>query len=142
MKVHISLHVGSVKQSARFYSTLFGQEASKSRDAYANFRLDQPPIHLTLVEKELPQNTGISHLGIELPDAGALQDWRRRLEDSDIAFSVEDQASCCYATADKLWLSDPDGYRWEIWVRTGEFDGMGKVQITQDINSEKAIECC
>ena len=142
MRVHISLHVGSVKRSARFYSTLFGKEASKSRDAYANFRLDQPPIHLALVEKELPKNTGINHMGVELPDANALSDWRTRLEDSDIAFSVEDQASCCYATADKLWLSDPDGYRWEIWVRTGEFDGMGEVQITQDINSEKTIECC
>ncbi len=142
MRVHISLHVGSIKRSARFYSTLFGHKASKSRAAYANFRLDQPPIHLALVEKESPQNTGISHLGIELPDAGALRDWRTRLEDSDIAFSVEGRARCCYATADKLWLEDPDGYRWEIWVRTGEFDGMGAVQVTQDINSENAIKCC
>ncbi len=142
MKVYISLNVGSTKRSAKFYSTLFGHEASKTRAAYANFRLDQPPIHLALVETESPRNTGISHLGIELPDAGALRDWRARLEDSDIAFSVEDQASCCYATADKLWLKDPDGYRWEIWVRTGDFDSMGEVRITEDINSNNATTCC
>ena len=142
MRVHISLNVGSIKQSARFYSTLFGREVSKSRDAYANFRLDQPPIHLALVEKAAPQNTGISHLGIELPHTGALRDWRTRLEDSDIVFSVEDQANCCYATADKLWLEDPDGHRWEIWVRSGEFEGMGEVQITQDTNSVTVSGCC
>ena len=135
MRVHISLNVVSTQRSCKFYSTLFGREASKSRDGYVNFRLDEPPIHLALVEKTSPRNTGISHLGIELPDTGALSDWRARLEDSDIAFSVEEQASCCYATADKLWLEDPDGYRWEIWVRTGEFDDMGEVRITHDTNS-------
>ena len=142
MRVHISLNVCSIKHSAKFYSSLFGQEVSKSRDAYANFRLDQPPIHLALVEKESSKNTGISHLGIELPDAVTLRDWRNRLEDSDIAFSVEEQASCCYATADKLWLEDPDGYHWEIWVRTGKFEGMGEVRIAEDTNSITTTGCC
>lgn len=142
MRIHISLNVSSVKRSASFYSTLFGQEVSKSKQAYANFRLDQPPIHLALVEKGSPQNTGLSHLGIELPNAGALRDWRTRLEDSDIAFSVEGEANCCYATADKLWLEDPDGYRWEVWVRTGEFESMGEVRITESVNCGVEGPCC
>lgn len=125
MRVHISLNTRSVENSINFYSRLFGQAASKTRNGYANFRLDEPPIHLALVESEKPAGAGLSHLGIELPDADTLHRWRARLETSDVEFSVENQASCCYATADKLWLKDPDGYRWEVWVRTGEYNSMG-----------------
>ena len=65
MRVHISLNVASTQRSTEFYSTLFGCEASKSRNGYTNFRLDEPPIHLALVEKTSQGNTGISHLGHE-----------------------------------------------------------------------------
>ena len=55
--------------------------------------------------------------------------WQQRLEHLGVEFAIEDEASCCYALADKLWVTDPDGYRWELWLRTGEFDGMGEAQI-------------
>ena len=31
---------------------------------------------------------------------------------------VEDQRTCCYAVQDKVWLTDPDGNRWELFVVT------------------------
>ena len=114
MRVHISLNSSSLDDSIAFYAALFGQEATKTREDYANFRLDQPAIHLALVEREsaFDECNGIGHLGVELPDAGELQAWRGRLEDSGVAFDVEDEAQCCYAQADKLWLTDPDGNRY------------------------------
>jgi catechol-2,3-dioxygenase len=147
MRVHISLNTRSVDDSVNFYSRLFGQAASKTREGYANFRLDEPPIHLALVESEKPAGAGLSHLGIELPDSYALQAWRTRLQDEGVEFSVEDKASCCYATADKLWLNDPDGYRWEVWVRTGEYDSMGSTRgfpEVEDGSRKPAIasSCC
>ncbi len=124
MRVHISINSTAIDQSVDFYSSFFGQEASKTRNGYANFRLDEPPIHLALVEKPASPGGGVSHLGIELPDADALENWRSRLEASNLDFEVEDEARCCYAQANKLWVTDPDGYRWEIWVRTGEYEAI------------------
>jgi catechol 2,3-dioxygenase-like lactoylglutathione lyase family enzyme len=140
MRVHISLQVDSLAKSIDFYSGLFGQDASKTRPQYANFRLDEPPIHLALMEAESEPGHGVSHLGIELPDAGMLADWKSRLETDGTRFEVEDQARCCYAQADKLWLTDPDGYRWELWVRTGEHESMGETRVSAF--SDEAEACC
>jgi len=129
MRVHISLKVTSVEKSTAFYSALFGQEVSKRKDDYANFRLDEPPVHLALVESTRVNAREVSHFGIELPTRDDLQSWQKRLDHLGIEFATEDEANCCYALADKLWVTDPDGYRWELWLRTGGFDGMGKTQI-------------
>ncbi len=138
MRVHISLDVSSIDQSKAFYSALFGQAASKLKPGYANFRLDEPPIHLALMERGIPGSQGVGHLGVELPDKQILGEWHSRLQAQGVEFSVEDKARCCYATADKLWLTDPDGYRWEIWVRTGEYDSIGKTAINESVDSLSA----
>ena len=142
MRVHISLDTQSLANSLDFYSAMFGQPASKTKDGYANFRLEQPPIHLALQEKQSSHGVGVSHLGVELPDAATLQQWRHRLEESGVNFEVEDKARCCHAQADKLWLSDPDGYRWEIWVRTGEFEGMGATRMSDEDSGQVSTDCC
>jgi len=142
MRVHISLNVSSLERSLGFYSNLFGQEASKLRKDYANFRLDEPPVHLALVAHPATGPGGVSHLGFELPHADVLTAWRQRLENAGMDFAVEDQARCCYAKADKLWLTDPDGYRWEIWVRTGEHDGMGGTRLESASRSQAGQGCC
>lgn len=139
MRVHISLNVSSLQNSLHFYQSLFGQAPSKVREGYANFRLDQPPIHLALQEGASTPGGGASHYGVELPDADTLAAWRAWLEASGAEFLVEEAAKCCYATADKLWLSDPDGYRWEVWVRTGEHQAMGATR--PELGFGKA-QCC
>ena len=135
MRVHISLDVSSIDQSKAFYSALFGQAASKVKSGYANFRLDEPPIHLALMERGTTGSKGVGHLGVELPDKQVLGEWHSRLQARGVKFSVEDNARCCYATADKLWLTDPDGHRWEIWVRTGEYDSLSKSAINEPVDS-------
>ena len=139
MRIHVSLKVRSLEDSIRFYSGLFGQAASKTKPGYANFRLDEPPIHLALMESEATGRDGVSHLGVELPDTDTLKQWHARLEQSGTEFSVEDKARCCYAQADKLWLTDPNGYRWEIWIRTGDIESIG--QTRPEVFEEKAA-CC
>ena len=129
MRVHVSLNVASLENSETFYTGLFGTGPSKRRAGYANFRLEAPPIHLALVENGKVGAGGVSHLGIELPDPGTLEDWKQRLFAAGLEPQVEDRATCCYAIADKLWLTDPDGYRWEVWVRTGEYGEMGATRV-------------
>jgi catechol 2,3-dioxygenase-like lactoylglutathione lyase family enzyme len=141
MRIHVSLNVNSLEDSIRFYSALFGEYASKSREGYANFRLNQPPIHLALQYGE-PSKGGIRHLGVELPGTNILQEWRGRLEASGVEFEVEDEARCCYAEGDKLWINDPDGYRWEIWVKTGDIETFGNKLPAESRPVESKTACC
>jgi catechol 2,3-dioxygenase-like lactoylglutathione lyase family enzyme len=134
MRVHISLPASDLEKSHRFYSSVFGTGASKLEDDYLNFRLEQPAIHLALVKKDDANAHPAEHFGIELPDAATFQEWNDRLSavvESDSVLAEPD-AKCCYARADKIWVTDPDGHRWEIWHRTGEYEAL----------TEKPSTCC
>ena len=128
MRVHISLQVRDLEKSRQFYASLFGQPASKVRDDYLNFRLDQPAIHLALVQNDKAMAPSNQHFGVELPDANAFDRWEQRAVQTEHAQAVlpEPDAKCCYARANKVWLTDPDGHQWEIWHRTGEHDALGE----------------
>ena len=41
-----------------------------------------------------------------------------------------------------MWVQDPDGYRWEIWVRTGEHDSMSGVGVFEEIRKAEDRACC
>lgn len=132
MRIHISIAVSDLSRSVAFYERLFGQPVSKLRDDYANFRLDAPPIHLALapatgpVHDRAPGSAGsLSHFGIELPDAASFTAWRDRLRGTEgVRWMDEQDAICCYASADKMWLTDPDGNEWEVWVRKADAETM------------------
>jgi predicted lactoylglutathione lyase len=136
MRVHISLPVTNLAASMNFYEKLFGQTASKVKDDYANFRLDHPSIHLALVQAgetgEVVQAESHSHFGVELPDADTFNAWHDRLDSTGLSGRDEHDIVCCYARAEKVWHSDPDGNDWEIWVRTGEAEQM----------HSKPTKCC
>ncbi len=102
MRIHVSLNVASLERSLEFYSGLLGQGPSRMKAAYANFRLVEPPLHLALMERPGAVGGGLSHLGVELPDADSLGAWRARLEHAGMKFETEDGARCCYARGDKL----------------------------------------
>lgn len=123
MRVHISLPVTSLESSVAFYSALFGEPVTKRRPDYANFRLDEPAIHLALNERAVVvagTDDEVNHFGIEVANEVELIGVRTRLVDAGLAHRDEPNATCCYATGDKVWTKDPDGHTWEIWVRTGE----------------------
>ena len=122
-RVHIHIHVRDLGRSTAFYETLFGQPASKRRPDYANFRLDEPALHLALAHE--PGHESVSteqHFGVELFDDQVLADWRGRV--AALAPRIEQQVTCCYAVADKFWVRDPDGNEWEFWVRHEEAEAM------------------
>lgn len=125
MRVHISLPARDLPRSREFYSTLFDQPPSKEKPDYINFRLDEPAIHLSLIQSDSVPERSCEHFGIELPDAEAFQAWEQRLVETVPELAErEPGAQCCYAKADKVWLRDPDGNRWEIWHRKGDYSAM------------------
>ena len=49
-----------------------------------------------------------------------------RLAGQGLATATEDNVTCCYAVQDKVWVEDPDGNAWEVFVVKGEAAVMEK----------------
>ncbi|GAB4460279.1 MAG: ArsI/CadI family heavy metal resistance metalloenzyme [Armatimonadaceae bacterium] len=126
-KTHISLHVRDVEHSVAFYEAFFGVSAHKRRPGYANFDLAEPPLKLALqqADHDTPRLGSLSHLGIELETAEEVQRFRERLTASGMVAFDEGDTVCCYARQDKVWVTDPDGNSWEVYVLLDEMNDMG-----------------
>ena len=140
-RVHISLPVTNVETSARFYEKLFGQAPTKHKPDYASFRLDHPALHLSLVQSLAPPTEPGTHYGVELFEDPDLTAWRQRVESAQIPMRTEENVTCCYAVADKIWVADPEGNSWEFWVRRAEAEQMSE-QTTEQAESCCDPACC
>lgn len=138
MRVHINIPVSNLGASVAFYQGLFNREVTKLKDDYANFRLDEPGLHLALVQVTGTPMAGDRHFGVEVVDHDSLSGMQRAVESAGIPVRVEEQISCCYAVGDKFWATDPDGNDWEFWVRTGESDALAPTSAS----GESTAECC
>lgn len=117
-KTHISLNVSDVARSVAFYEAFFGVPAHKRRPGYANFDLATPALKLALNEAE-PGTMGrsrLDHLGIVVGTKAEVDATRARLESSGLVSFDEGDTVCCYARQDKVWVTDPDGNSWEVYV--------------------------
>ncbi len=125
MRIHINLSVADLDRSIAFYTRLFGAGPSKVRGDYANWRLDEPGLHLALVHDPAftKERTG-EHFGVELMDEGDLASLQERVVESGVEVRTEEQVTCCYAVANKFWAADPDGNEWEFWVRSEDAESM------------------
>ncbi|MBX3461254.1 MAG: VOC family protein [Planctomycetes bacterium] len=137
-RIHISVPVSDLEASKAFYTRLFGAQPTKAKPDYANWRLDQPALHLALVQAPhaVEKKNQVRHFGVELFDNGDLGDWRKRAEQAGMQLRIEEQVTCCYAVADKFWAQDPDGNEWEFWVRSEEAEAMHAGR------EAKEGECC
>ncbi|NEP01718.1 MAG: glyoxalase/bleomycin resistance/dioxygenase family protein [Symploca sp. SIO2E9] len=134
-RTHISLDVANLDASVDFYTIVFGTEPSKQRSDYANFRLQEPALHLALVAQSghTSQISPNQHFGIELFEDGQLNNWRERVTAAGLVPRIEESVTCCYAVADKFWLQDPDGNDWEFWVYKSEAESM---------HAQESNNCC
>ena len=133
MRVHINLNVADLDRSIAFYTRLFGAGPAKLRGDYANWRLDEPGLHLALVSRPGFEKQGRGeHFGIELQDNELLGRWRGQAEAAGLALRIEEQVTCCYAVANKFWAADPDGNEWEFWVRSGDAESMHEDAMPMD----------
>ena len=117
-RIHIGIAVRALDASVAFYRTLFDQAPTKLRPDYAKFEVAEPPVNFTLnVVPEAPAvPPPVQHFGIQLKDTEALQAVHERARAAELDSRVEDAGTCCYAVADKVWLRDPDGHQWELFV--------------------------
>jgi catechol 2,3-dioxygenase-like lactoylglutathione lyase family enzyme len=123
LKPHVSLNVSNVDASVAFYEKAFGVPASKRRPGYAKFDLSEPSLNLSMVEAP---RTGVnaSHFGIQVASSEDVAVAWTRFKAAGLDTKTEDNTNCCYALQDKVWVADPDGNEWEVFVVKADADAM------------------
>ena len=119
-RIQLALNVTDLAKAVDFYSKLFGAEPAKTKPGYANFAIADPPLKLVLFEGA--EGGTINHLGVETETAGEVAAAEARLADTGLETTGVDDTTCCYATKVETWVVDPDGARWEWYVKTGDAD--------------------
>ena len=122
-RIQLAINVSDLDAAVVFYSKLFGTEPAKRKPGYANFAIDEPPLKLVLFEGA--EGGTINHLGVETDDAAAVEAAEARLRANGLETTGIDDTICCYAEKVETWVVDPDGVRWEWYVKTADADSMG-----------------
>jgi len=117
-RVQLALNVDDLETAIEYYSKLFGVDVNKRKPGYANFAINEPPLKLVLFENAGAEER-LNHLGVEVFDQKDVADATERFVSAGIADKQEIAETCCYATQNKIWSSDPQGMRWE-WYRVLE----------------------
>jgi catechol 2,3-dioxygenase-like lactoylglutathione lyase family enzyme len=125
VKPHVSLNVSNIEASVEFYEKVFQVKPTKQRPGYAKFDLSEPSLNLTM--QEAPR-TGVnaSHFGVQVASSEDVAVAWTRFKEAGLKTLTEENTECCYALQDKVWVEDPDGNSWEVFVVKGEASVMGK----------------
>ncbi|QMU62177.1 MAG: glyoxalase/bleomycin resistance/extradiol dioxygenase family protein [Gammaproteobacteria bacterium] len=133
MRLQLALNVRNIEEAVHYYSKLFDTPPHKRRAGYANFAIGNPPLKLVLIENPSADDR-INHLGVEAEQNENLDAVMKRLERDGIADTIEDQTTCCFATQDKVWSTEPQGLSWEWYTITDD--------NPSEANISKSSVCC
>ena len=138
LRPHVSLDVANVETSIPFYAALFGVAPKKIRADYAKFELEAPALNFSINEKVTDGarvQGSLNHLGFEVATTADVLEAKTRLEASGLVAFDEMDVTCCYAKQDKIWVHDPDGNAWEIFVVT-------EANVDMRDTSTSSANCC
>jgi catechol 2,3-dioxygenase-like lactoylglutathione lyase family enzyme len=135
-RVQLALNVSDVDEAAAFYSRLFGVEPAKRKPGYANFEVADPPLKLVLIEGE--GGGTLNHLGVEVATGDEVVAAEARLADEGVATTGVDDTVCCFAAKTETWVTDPDGAKWEWYVKTGDAEQMANRILVEG----ETASCC
>lgn len=113
MRFHTSLPVHDLDATETFYRTLFDLAPVKRKSDYLKFLTPGLNISFHTGSGRTPPTS--LHLGFELESRSALDALARRLASAGLLSSPRETSVCCYAEQDKLRVSDPNGYDWELY---------------------------
>lgn len=145
LKPHVSLNVASIERAVEFYEKAFGVPATKRRPGYAKFDLKTPALNLSMVEAPR-SGENASHFGIQVASSEDVVEAKNRFEAAGLATRTEENTACCYAVQDKVWVEDPDGNAWEVFVVKGEaavlHEGPSACCVPTPGNTKTQSSCC
>jgi len=122
MKTHLSLPTTSLEQSVAFYEALLQAKPYKRYEDYALFVVDNPGLELSLVRLERVSVDVSAHFGLAADDINSVEEATARFASAGLTADVERDQTCCYAKQNKVWATDPDGRRWEVYYVIEETD--------------------
>jgi catechol 2,3-dioxygenase-like lactoylglutathione lyase family enzyme len=135
LKPHVSLNVSNIDASVAFYEKVFSSAPSKRRPGYAKFDLEAPSLNLTM--QEAPRSgVNASHFGVQVASTEDVAAAWSRFKAAGLKTLTEENTACCYALQDKVWVEDPDGNMWEVFVVKGD------TAIMHDDPAKTASACC
>jgi len=138
MRLQLALNVRDLDEAVAYYGELFNAEPHKRHPGYANFAIDQPPLKLVLFEDPEAAER-LNHLGVEAFAEAEVADAEQRLRNAGILTQVQRDETCCHATQNKVWSSDPQGLRWE-WYRIVDDQPVERACSPRDSGEEDS--CC
>lgn len=126
-RIQLAINVTDLDSAIEFYSRLFGTGPAKVKPAYANFEVADPPLKLVLFEGS--EGATINHLGVECETADDVVAAEQRLAAAGLTTTGVDETVCCFAEKAETWVVDPDGARWEWYVKSGDADQLHNTVI-------------
>ena len=138
MRLQLALNVSDLEAAVDFYSRMFGAKPARRRPGYANFAIDEPPLKLVLFEATGTADDPsccdgaagtINHLGVETETVEQVIEAEKRLSGAGLDTTGVDDTMCCFAEKSETWVTDPDGSRWEWYVRTGDSEILENVVL-------------
>ena len=126
LRPHLALTVRDVERSVPFYEALFGTAPEKRRPGYAKFSVREPALNFTLTQGRRAELGAFNHAGIQVQSTEDVLAARERLTAAGLAAFDEMDTTCCYARQDKIWVRDPDGTPWEVFVTHADTEEHGE----------------
>jgi lactoylglutathione lyase len=123
-RIHVHVSVKDLSASIRFYRSVFGEEPVVTQSDYAKWMLEDPRINFAISVNRQP--VGVNHLGFQVDSDEELRGMRAQLAAADAGMVEEREQACCYAKADKYWVTDPTGIAWETFHSLGRIPVYGE----------------
>ena len=137
-RIQLALDVADLEAAIEFYSRMLGTGPAKRKPGYANFVVADPPLKLVLFEGS--RGGTINHLGVEVDAAAEVAAAEARLAGEGLATTGVDETTCCFAEKVETWVTDPDGTRWEWYVKTADADSMGTAEPAEAHEQAEPVE--
>ncbi|MGD1911760.1 MAG: glyoxalase/bleomycin resistance/dioxygenase family protein, partial [Rivularia sp. (in: cyanobacteria)] len=67
----------------------------------------------------------------------------KRFNEAELDLFTEKNTDCCYALQDKVWVTDPDGNKWEVFVvKVADTEPENNVELAKATNQDFSSQTC
>lgn len=123
-QAHIHLHTPHLADVVACYRACFGSNPVKLKPGYAKFLPCWSPVNLARSEHPAGSTgSAVSHLGLQLASPVAVRAHLQRVKAAGLPVREEMGVTCCHASQDKFWVTDPAGVEWEVYYLNFDVDG-------------------